>query len=348
MKIEIGKVTIPWYAPRGESDKEFIEDLMRSFKESGQWNPLMVRLNENKKYELISGMQRLTAAKKLGWTEIEVNIVDVNEEQAALLAIETNLVRKELQEIEEGKAIKEMMDRLSLTQQQIASKLGKTQPWVNNRLSLALDLVKPVMDMIINNLLSPSQAIIISRVAPNKQFKFAETVIERQKTLGHKLNQKEIQNELIKFGNDTIFTIGYEGQNINQFIQTLQKNKIELVLDIRDSSKSLQKPEFGGNFLKDRLGENKIKYEHRKDLGASYEIREAYINGGLSQPCFTQWYKWNVTQKEGDKLPELIEHIKTSGRTAFLCYEKDVKTCHRDILTNLIMEKEAFETRRDV
>lgn len=348
MKINISEIIIPWYAPRGETEQEFLEDLKRSMGETGQWNPIMVRLNNERQYELISGLQRLTAAKQLGWPEIEANIVDVNEGQAALLAIETNLVRKDLKEIEEGKAIKEMMDRLELTQTEISEKLGKSRTWVRDRLSLALDIVESVRNMIGENLLTASQAVFIARLPPNKQSKFAEIIIKRQKSLGRKINNDELRNELKKFGNDTIYTVGYEGHDIISFLKLLIKNKIELVLDIRESSKSLQKPEFAGKFLSSRLEENKICYEHRKDLGASFEIREAYTKGGLNQECFNQWYKWNVTEREEDKLPDLIEHIKVSGRTVLLCYEKDVQTCHRNILTNLIMDKQAFEGRRDI
>jgi len=349
MNIEIEKIKIPWYAPRGETEPEFIEDLVRSFKESGQWDPVLVRLNDDKEYELISGMQRLTAAKQLGWTEIDAKILDVNEEQAALLAVETNLVRKELKEIEEGKAIKEMMEHFELSQQEIASKLGKSQMWVSRRLALALDLAEPVKEMLQSKSLSQIQAVVIARLSKNRQVKFAESIILKQKEEKKSFDENRMYIELRKFKNNTLLTVGYEGQNINGFLKTLQKNKVELLLDVRESTKSLQKPEFAGKFLKDRLNENKIKYEHRQDLGAPYEVREAYNKGGLSQTCFTQWYTWHVTKRDKiDKLPELIEHIKTSGRTALLCYEKDVNTCHRNILANLIMEREAFETRRDL
>lgn len=348
MKIKINDVKIPWYAPREEADDEFIKDLMRSLKESGLWNPIMVRLNENKEYELIAGLQRLTASKRLGWEEIEANIFDVSEEKAALLAVETNLVRKDLKEIEEGRAIKEMMDKLDLNQMQIANKLGRSQSWVNNRLSLALNLIEPVRKMIIKNLITPSQAIYISKVNQKEQVKFTESIIERQKELGKKLNNEEIKTELVRFKNNTIFTIGYEGKKIEPFISDLQKNKIDVLLDIRESTKSMQKPEFSEDFLRSSLNNAKIKYLTRKDLGAPYIIRESYIKGGLSQKCFEQWYKWNVTEKEGNKLPDLIEMIKSQGKTALMCYEKDVNSCHRNILANLIMKTNAFETRRDI
>ena len=92
MKIKIKDIIVPWYAPRDASNVEFIEDLMRSLKNSGQWNPIMVRLNEKREYELIAGLQRLTAAKRLGWDEIDANVIDVPEEQAALLLLKQTLL----------------------------------------------------------------------------------------------------------------------------------------------------------------------------------------------------------------------------------------------------------------
>lgn len=348
MKIKIKDIIIPWYAPREKVDDEYINDLMRSLKESGQWSPVMVRLNENKEYELIAGLQRITAAKRIGWDEIEAHIVDSTVEKAALLAIETNLVRKDLQEIEEGHAIKEMMDRLELNQTEIAKKLGRSRRWVGDRLSLALDIVGPVRKMIADNLLSPSQAVLISRLPPNKQSKFAEIIINKQETLQKKLSQEEIRAELQKFGNDTIFTIGYEGMKIDPFISDLKRNKIDVLLDVRESTKSMQKPEFSEEFLRKNLNTAEIKYLTRKDLGAPYVIRESYIKGGLSQKCFEKWYKWNVSEREGNKIPDLIEMIKSQGKTALMCYEKDVNTCHRNILADLIMETGLFEKRRDL
>lgn len=348
MKIKIKDIIIPWYAPREKVDDEYINDLMRSLKESGQWSPVMVRLNENKEYELIAGLQRITAAKRIGWDEIEAHIVDSTVEKAALLAIETNLVRKDLQEIEEGHAIKEMMDRLELNQTEIAKKLGRSRRWVGDRLSLALDIVGPVRKMIADNLLSPSQAVLISRLPPNKQSKFAEIIINKQETLQKKLSQEEIRAELQKFGNDTIFTIGYEGKKIDPFISDLKRNKIDVLLDVRESTKSMQKPEFSEEFLRKNLNTAEIKYLTRKDLGAPYVIRESYIKGGLSQKCFEKWYKWNVSEREGNKIPDLIEMIKSQGKTALMCYEKDVNTCHRNILADLIMETGLFEKRRDL
>ena len=241
-----------------------------------------------------------------------------------------------------------MMDRLNLTQGEISEKLGRSKSWVADRLTLALNLVEPVRKMIADDLLTPSRAVFIARLPPEKQAKFAELVVKKQKKLGKTLNRAEMRLEIRKFQNDTIYTIGYEGQNLDNVIEKLKENDIKLLLDIRDSVKSLQKPEFSGKFLQKNLQASDIIYENRKDLGAPYDIREAYIKGGLSQECFESWYMWSVTSRDGDKIPELINHIKSSGKTALMCYEKDVKSCHRDILAKIIMQTKNFEKRKDL
>ncbi len=72
MRIKIENIKTPWYAPREEFDEEFIAELGKSLEKSGQFDPLIVRRDLAGEYELISGSQRLLAAKKLGWKEIEV------------------------------------------------------------------------------------------------------------------------------------------------------------------------------------------------------------------------------------------------------------------------------------
>jgi len=222
MRIKIENIKIPWYAPREEYDKEFIEELAKSMETSGQFDSILVRRNEIGEYELISGSQRLEAAKKLGWKEIDAREIDVSENEAALLSIETNIKRRGLQEIEEGKAIKKIMDKFGLNQKQIGDKLGKSDTWVWSRLSVALDVIKEVQDTISRGGISVAQAVIISQIPKNRQSKFLNLVIARQRELNRKLLDNETRLELRRFLNDTIYTIGYEGWDLKDFIKTLK------------------------------------------------------------------------------------------------------------------------------
>lgn len=191
MRIKIENIKIPWYAPREEFDEDFVEELTKSMEASGQFDPVLVRKNEAGEYELISGSQRLTAAKKIGWMEIDAKEIAVSEDEAALLAMETNIKRRSLREIEEGKAIKKIMDKSHLTQKQIGERLGKSQQWVGKRLSLALDVIKEVQDAITTGGITINQAVIISQLPKNRQSKFLDLVIAKQRELDRKLSESE-------------------------------------------------------------------------------------------------------------------------------------------------------------
>lgn len=69
---------------------------------------------------------------------------------ASLLAIKTNLLQRNLTDIEEAKAIKKLIDEFGLTQSEIAEKLEKSQGWVSNRLSLILDVSQKVQNALKN------------------------------------------------------------------------------------------------------------------------------------------------------------------------------------------------------
>lgn len=357
MKIKINKIKIPWYAPREEAEPEFLEELTKSLQELGLLDDIIVRRNTEGDYELISGSQRLKAAKNLGWEEIDAKVVDVSEEEAAILSLESNIVRRDLQEIEEGKAIQKMMDKFKLTQKHVAEKLRRSPSWVSQRLSLALDVVKEVQDAISRGEISVTQAVIIGQLLKDKQTEFLNIIRKKDKELQKKLSAEETRLELKRFQNDTIFTIGYQGLEYKEFIESLKQNNVEVVVDIRESGTgSIYKPDFSKKVLKDRLKGDGLKYIDRPDFGVPYEIREAYMHGGWSLECLEGWYSaWNVKAQDTDKVQELAQELKDVGRPAFLCSEQyptargeQKHNCHRDILAKLIIKSKIFTKRTDL
>jgi len=348
MRVKIEEIVVPWYAPREEIDKEFVKELAESLKRSGQWDPVLLRRSGEGKYELIAGLQRLEAAKLLGWKEVEASVIDVSEEEAALMAIETNIMRRGLKEIEEGKAIKKIMEKFGLTQKEIARRLGKSETWVSSRLTLALDVSKAVQDAIFRNEISMSQAVVIGQLPKNKQHEFLKFLVQKQKKLGRKFSDKETRLEIKKFQNDTIYTIGYEGRTLDEFVSILQKHKIELLLDVRESGKSVHNPEFNEDVLARYFREHpnlKIRYERRPELGVPFEVRQPYIEGFLPKECFERWYEWHVRYRKQDFIPELVKIAKESGRTCLMCAEryavpKDSQKhyCHRYFLAEMMIK----------
>ncbi|MFN3603724.1 MAG: ParB N-terminal domain-containing protein [Leptonema sp. (in: bacteria)] len=99
MQIPIKDIKIP---PRIRNKKIDVEDLMESFSEFGQLQPILI----NQDYELLAGYRRYKAAKKLGWESIDAKIIDVKDKKKRILIEwEENQVRKNFnaEEIEKAK-----------------------------------------------------------------------------------------------------------------------------------------------------------------------------------------------------------------------------------------------------
>ena len=316
---------------------------------------IILRRNENGLYELIAGSQRIEAVKKLGLLEIEAQILDVSEIEAAALSIESNLIRRNLKQIEEGKAIKKIMDKFDLSQKQIAERLGKSQSWVSQRLSLALEITKQVKNALEKDLISVAQAVIISQFKQIDQESFLNIILNKQKILNRKFTPEETRKEKTRFLNDTIYTIGFSGWSLDDFNSTLKKNKIKVLVDIRESTKSVYKPEFTGSFLKKRLADENIKYLDRPEFGVPLILREAGLEG-FPWNCLIKWYTWRVTKrKEKNIMLDLANELKDFGRPILMCSERypvpkgDQKHgCHRDILANLLLDTNIFKKRIDL
>lgn len=122
-----------------------------------------------------------------------------------------------------GKAIEKIIDKYGLTHKQMAERLGKSESWVDKRLSLALDVVGAVQNAIRSGYVSIEIALVIGQLPKNRQSKFLELIIETQKALDRKLTRDEVRLELRRFLNDTIYTIGYEGWDLMEFIRNSEK-----------------------------------------------------------------------------------------------------------------------------
>lgn len=121
--------------PRKRFDEHGLESLASTIKEKGVLQPLLVR-KVGSRYELIAGERRLRAAKKAGLKEVPVLIREAEESDSFELSVLENIQREDLNPIEEAKAYKQMLDRLSLTQEQLAQRVGKDRSSVANTMRL--------------------------------------------------------------------------------------------------------------------------------------------------------------------------------------------------------------------
>lgn len=138
--------------PRKRFDDASLEELSLSIQGYGILNPLTVRLRGSR-YELVAGERRLRAARLAGLREVPCILLDVNMEDASLIALVENLQRRDLDFIEEANGINQLIRMFGMSQEEAARRIGKSQSAVANKLRL-LKLPQDVLESLRQNGLS--------------------------------------------------------------------------------------------------------------------------------------------------------------------------------------------------
>ncbi|GFO53558.1 chromosome partitioning protein ParB [Geomonas sp. Red276] len=121
--------------PRKTFVNEKLEELAASIREKGIIQPLVV-LKKAGHYEIIAGERRWRAAQKAGLREVPVVIQDVSEETALEMALIENIQREDLNAVEEAEAYHSLLERFSLSQEELAKRVGKERSTIANSLRL--------------------------------------------------------------------------------------------------------------------------------------------------------------------------------------------------------------------
>lgn len=138
--IDIISIRPGSHQPRQEFAQENLDDLVLSIQRKGILQPLLVRQFNPGQFEIIAGERRWRAAKLAGLERVPVVIINCNDQEALEIGLIENLQRHDLNPIEEGEAIKRLQEEFHLTQEQIASSIGKSRSYVANMMRLsALD-----------------------------------------------------------------------------------------------------------------------------------------------------------------------------------------------------------------
>ncbi|MCL2855429.1 MAG: ParB/RepB/Spo0J family partition protein [Defluviitaleaceae bacterium] len=122
--------------PRKYFEPMALVDLAQSIRQYGLLQPISVRAMENGDYELVAGERRLRATKLAEMAEIPAIIVDITDRDSAVLAMVENLLRQDINYIEEAEGFALLLENHGMTQEDLASQLGKTQSTIANKLRL--------------------------------------------------------------------------------------------------------------------------------------------------------------------------------------------------------------------
>lgn len=168
LELKIADIERSPYQPRRDFKEEELRELAESLKNNGLVQPPTVRKNSTGKWELIAGERRMRAAQLAGWTKIQVTVKDVDDLTAAAMTTTENLQRENLNPIEEAVSYKTLQDTFSLTQQEVADRVGKGRATVANAVRL-LELPDEVKALVQDALLSVGHAKVLLSLDDEKE-----------------------------------------------------------------------------------------------------------------------------------------------------------------------------------
>ena len=168
------------YQPRLIFDDDQFEELVRSIKEKGVLQPILVTRNEAAdQYQILAGERRWKAAQQAGLTQVPVVLRETTSAEALEIALIENIQRRDLTCLEEAFAYQRLQDEFHLTQEEIAQRVGKNRSTVANLLRL-LQLPPDIQEDILNQRLTMGHArALLSLDTPEEQRKVRDLIIAR-------------------------------------------------------------------------------------------------------------------------------------------------------------------------
>jgi ParB family chromosome partitioning protein len=161
--------------PRRVFNEEKLEELAASIRANGLIQPIIVR-RDGESFQIIAGERRWRAAQRAGLTKVPCVIKDVKDDDVLALSLIENIQREELNPIEEATAYKNLIEQLSVTQEEIAQRVGKTRSSVANAMRL-LKLPTEIQQMVEEGLLSMGHArALLGLDSEEKQLDLAKRV----------------------------------------------------------------------------------------------------------------------------------------------------------------------------
>ena len=178
-KIRISEVYPNPNQPRKTFDTESLQELADSIRVHGLIQPIIVNKMDNG-YLIIAGERRYRACKLLGLEEIDAIVKNYTERQIAEISIIENLQREDLNPIEIAKSLQKLMQEYNITQEQVATRIGKNRSSIANYIRL-LTLYPEVIDLVEKGKIShghakclvavtdyPTQLMLAKKIAQNK------------------------------------------------------------------------------------------------------------------------------------------------------------------------------------
>ncbi len=131
-----------------------------------------------------------------------------------------------------------------------------------------------------------------------------------------------------------LFTIGYEGRSIDEYLNILIQNGVRMLIDVRANGISM-KPEFSSKRLAGYCNLVGIEYKHHPAIGIASEKRKGFYNKAM----LFKDYRKELREDKADELISLYNDVLSGKRVAFTCFERLPSQCHRHVLVDELVLK---------
>lgn len=289
------------FQPRLSFDEQGLNELAESIRQHGIIQPLVLR-KIGDKYEIIAGERRYKASYIAGLTKVPAVIIDLNDNESAEVAIVENIQRKDLSPIEEAKSYKKLLDRGYLTQDQLASRMGKNQSTVSNKLRL-LNLDEKVQDALLNNKISERHARSLLKLDNKEEQKeVLDKIIEKR------LNVRDTEDLINRKLNGEEEFINIPNLSNTGIEETFDFNNIPNISNDYKKEEEIEKmPTFSSNPIKE--------YKENDD---DIEVISDFDNDIINVPSLSIAKKEKNIDDVISKIQRVVEEVKELGFEAKL------------------------------
>lgn len=192
LSLDLNLLQVNPYQPRKQFDPIQLEELSRSIAELGIIQPIVVRQSGDK-YEIVAGERRFRASKMAGLTVIPAVVRNFTDREMAEIALVENLQRADLNYFEEAEGYRKLIEEFHLTQEDVAARVGKSQPTIANKLRI-LKIDPIVKENIMVELLTERHVRALLKLrSPEEQLLILKEIYEKE------LNVKDSEYLITEF-----------------------------------------------------------------------------------------------------------------------------------------------------
>lgn len=219
--------------PRKIFDHDALKELSESIRQYGVIQPVTVRKKRDGTYELVAGERRLKAAALAGLLKIPAIIIEMEDEDSAIVALMENIQRQNLSFLEEAAGYRNLLDKCGLTQEELAQKIGKTQSAIANKIRL-LKLPSAVREIVRDNSLTERHARALLRLDSEEKQVYAairiadlNLSVKQSEELIDKIIRKGIEEPAKEKVQRSISDVRVFFKTISKAISLMNENGIE-------------------------------------------------------------------------------------------------------------------------